>query len=129
MLTEEQVSSYVNALIRLGVLHKVPGQDGDDEVIRFRVQSKRILGRILEGEFGEPPEGPEAVPWFSCMLVKMLLEERDIAVSKEEFTGMAAVIMGFMTEPAVSQKLQSSDGRLVISRAPAKKEGTSKRRP
>jgi hypothetical protein len=129
MLSEEQVSSYVSALIRLGVLHKVPGQDGDDEVIRFRVQSKRILGRILEGEFGEPPEGPEAVPWFSCMLVKMLLEERDIAVSKEEFTGMAAVIMGFLTEPEVSRKLQPSDGRLVISRAPAKKGKSSQGRP
>jgi hypothetical protein len=129
MLSEEQVSSYVDALIRLGVLHKVPGRDGDDEVIRFRVQSKRV-GRILEGEFGEPPDGPEAVPWFSCMLVKMLLEEKDIAVSKEEFTGLAAVIMGFMTEPDVSRKLQSGDGRIVVSRAPAKKgRNIVKRRP
>ena len=121
MLSEEQVSSYVDALIRLGVLHKVPGRPGDDEVIRFKVQSKRIIGRILEGEFGEPPGGAETVPWFSCMLVKVLLEERDVAVSKEEFTGMAAVIMGFMTEPDVSRRLQSDDGRLVISRAPAKR--------
>jgi hypothetical protein len=123
MLSEEQVSSYVDALIGLGVLHKVPGQDGDDEVIRFRVQSKRIIGRILGGEFGEPPGGAGAVPWFSCMLVKVLLEERDIAVSKEEFTGMAAVIMGFMTEPGVSRRLQSDDGSLVINRAPPKKGG------
>ena len=121
MLSEEEVSSYVDALIRLGVLHKVPGQDGDDEVIRFRVQSKRVVGRILDGEFGKPPEGADVVPWFSCMLVKMLLEERHIAVSKEEFTGMAAVVMGFMTEPDLSGRLHSDDARMVVSRATAKK--------
>jgi hypothetical protein len=121
MLSEEEVSSYVDALIRLGVLHKVPGQDGDDEVIRFRVQSKKVVGRILEGEFGEPPEGADVVPWFSCMLVKMLLAERDIAVSKEEFTGMAAVIMGFMTESDLSERLHSDEARMVVSRPPGKK--------
>jgi hypothetical protein len=117
MLNEEQVSSYVDALIGLGVLHKVRGQDGDDEVIRFKVKSKRIIGRILEGEFGEPPGGAEAVPWFSCMLVKVLLEERDIAVSKEEFTGMAAVIMGFMTEPDVP-RFGEDENELVAPRRP-----------
>jgi hypothetical protein len=121
MLSEEEVSSYVDALIRLGVLHKVPGQAGDDEVIRFRVQSKKVVGRILDGEFGEPPEGADVVPWFSCMLVKMLLAERDIVVSKEEFTGMAAVIMGFMTEPEVSGRLRSDDARMVVNRPPGKK--------
>jgi len=121
MLSEKEVSSYVDALIRLGVLHRVPGQEGDDEVIRFRVQSKRVVGRILDGEFGEPPEGADVVPWFSCMLVKMLLAERDIAVSKEEFTGMAAVIMGFMTEPDLSGRLQSDDARMVVSRPPGKR--------
>jgi hypothetical protein len=126
MLSEEQVSSYVDALIRLGVLHRVAGQEGDDEVIRFRVKSKRVIGRLLGGEFGEPPGGVEIVPWFSCMLVKVLLEERDIAVSKEEFTGMAAVIMGFMTEPDILRRLQSGEGRLVVSRAPAKRGGTGR---
>ena len=126
MLSEEQVSSYVDALIGLGVLHRVEGQEGDDEVIRFKVKSKRVIGRILQGEFGEPPGGDEVVPWFSCLLVKVLLEERDITVSKEEFTGMAAVIMGFMTEPEVSRRLQSSERRLVISRAPAKRAGSGR---
>jgi hypothetical protein len=130
MLSEAEVSSYIDALIGLGVLHKVRGNDGDDEVIRFKVQSKKVIGRLLEGEFGEPPEGAEAVPWFSCLLVKMLLEERDLIVSKEEFTGMAAVIMGFMTEPDVSRRLQSDDRRLVISRARGKRgKVIAQRRP
>jgi hypothetical protein len=120
-LSEEQVSSSIDALIRLGVLHIVPNQDGGDEMIRFKVRSKRVIGRIFGGEFGEPPEGADAVPWFSCILVKTLLDERDIAVSKAEFTGMAAVIMGFMTEPAASLRLRSDDDGLVVSRARAKK--------
>jgi hypothetical protein len=123
MLNEEQVTSYIDGLIRLGVLHKVPGKD-EDELIRFKVDADRLMGRIFSGEFGEPPEGVDVVAWFSCILLKILLEEKDLAVSKEEFTGMAAVIMGFISEAAVMRMLHTDYDRPVISQTrPKKKSG------
>jgi len=91
-------------------------------LIRFKIEPDELVRRVLGGEFGELPEGEEMVPWFSCMLVKTLLEDRHMAVTKEEFTGMAAVIMGFMTEDSLLRRLHSSDDELVVSHRRTKKE-------
>jgi hypothetical protein len=115
MLSEEQVSSCIDGLIRLGVLHRVPGRAGEEELIRFKMGTDGLIGRIFHGEYGEPPEGVDVVPWFSCILLKALLEEEKVSVSREQFTGMAAVIMGFVSEGAVPQAQPSGQDEAVIS--------------
>jgi hypothetical protein len=121
MLSEEEVSSCINALIRLGALESIRAQDRKGEMFRFKIRAERVIGRVIGGEFGEPPEGVELVPWLSCILLQILLEQNDIAVSKEMFMGMAAVIMGFMEEGAVMRKLHSEYDRPIISRVRARK--------
>jgi hypothetical protein len=121
MLSEEEVSSCINALTRLEVLERVSAKDNEGELFRFKVRAGRVIGRIIGGEFGEPPEGSELVPWLSCILLQILLEEEDIVVPKEQFTGMAAVIMGFMSEGAAMRRLHLGYDRPVISHERAKK--------
>jgi len=122
MLTEEQFSACIEALTRLGVVEKVPGDGREGQRLRLKVKAERLLARIITDGYGEPPKGVEPVPWFSCIILKILLEEKDIAVSKEEFTAMAAVIMGFMSEAAVERILHSGYDRPVISHWRAKGE-------
>ena len=116
MLSEEQFSSCVEAQTRLGVLEKVPHQTKQGGLLRLKVSPERIIPRVLAGEFGEFPEGDEVVPWFSCVLLKGLLEEKGIGVSKEEFTAMASVITGFMAEAAVVRGIRTRSNAPVIRR-------------
>jgi len=115
MLTEDQVSSCIDALVRLGALDKVAVEDGGGEQLRLKVLPERIVSRIAGGEFGAPPEGAELTPWLSCIILKTLLEERDVGVSKEEFTAMAAVLTGFLSEAALEPVARPDSGRPVIS--------------
>lgn len=120
MLSEEDVSSCIDRLIRLGVLAPVLEEGEGRELIRFNVPPEGMIGRIVGGEFGEPPEGVELVAWFSCIMLKILLEERDISVSKKDFIAMAAVMTGFMSKAAVDRILHSGYDRPVISQRRAK---------
>ena len=122
MLSEEEVSSCIEGLIRLGVLETVPEVPDRGELVRFIVPAEGLIGRIVGGEFGEPPEGVELVAWFSCIMLKILLEERDIPVSKREFTAMAAVMTGFMSEAAVERLLHAEYDRPMISQRRAGQE-------
>jgi hypothetical protein len=113
MLSEERFSSCVQTLSRLGVVERVEG--GDGERFRMKLEAEGVLGRVFGGEFGDPPDGPSLVPWSSCVILKIVLDDRRVAVSKEEFTAMAAVLAGFMAEAEVSLRLQSRHGRPVLS--------------
>jgi len=115
MLSEEEVSSCIEGLIRLGVLESVLDAPNRGELVRFKVPTEGLITRIVGGEFGEPPEGVELVAWFSCIMLKILIEERDIAVSRKEFIAMAAVMTGFMSEAAVDKLLTSQHGSPVLS--------------
>lgn len=119
MLSEEEVSSCIERLIRLGVLEAVLEEPNRGELIRFRIPDMELIVRIAGGEFGEPPEGVELVAWSSCIMLKILLEEGGIPVSKDEFTAMAAVMTGFMSEAAVERLLHLPYDRPVISHARA----------
>jgi hypothetical protein len=114
MLSEVKVSSCIDGLVRLGILER-QGERGGDELLGLKAMPKGVIGRVAGGEFGEPPEGVELLPWFSCILLKIHLEEKDVTVSKEEFTAMAAVIAGFMLEGAVKRGLSAGYGRPVLS--------------
>jgi hypothetical protein len=123
MLSEEQFSSCIEALTRLGLVEKVPGERRGHERLRLKLETEGVLGRILGGEVGEVPKGSGLVPWFSCALLKIVLDERGVVATKEEFTGMAAVLAGFMSQAELSLRLQPGDDRPVISQRHAKPEG------
>jgi len=128
MLSEEDVSSCIDRLIRLGVLAPVLDEGDGGELIKFNVPPEGMIGRIVGGEFGEPPEGVELVAWFSCIMLKILLEERDTSVMKKDFIAMAAVMTGFMSKAAVDRLLHSEYDRPVISERRAKQERKQPRR-
>jgi hypothetical protein len=122
MLSEEQFSSSIEALSRLGLVERVEGREG--ERFRLKLEGEGLLGRVFGGELGEPPEGPGLVPWFSCVALKSVLERKEVVVSRDEFTCMAAVLSGFMSEAEVSLRLRSGHGHPVISHRRAR--GTRK---
>ena len=80
MLSEVKVSSCIDGLVRLGILER-QGERGGDELLGLKAMPKGVIGRVAGGEFGEPPEGVELLPWFSCILLKIHLEEKDVTVS------------------------------------------------
>jgi hypothetical protein len=122
MLSEEEFTHSIEVLMRLGVLEAVPADRQRDELLRFKVPEGGLVARIVGGEFGEPPEGVELVAWFSCILLKILVEAGDASVSKEEFIAMAAILTGFMSEAAVVRLLHSPYDRPMISRVRAGQE-------
>ena len=91
------------------------GGHGRGERLRLKLEAEGVVGRILGGELGEPPKGSGLVPWFSCVLLKTVLDKKGVVATKEEFTGMAAVIAGFMSEAEVALTVQSGDDRPLIS--------------
>jgi hypothetical protein len=115
MLSEEQFSACIEALTRLGAVERVPGHRREGERLRLNVKAEGLLARIITEGKAEPPEGVDPGQWYSCVITKLLLEEKNIEVSKEEFVGMAAVIMGFMSEGAAMQELHSRYDRPLIS--------------
>jgi hypothetical protein len=112
MLSEEQVSEYLEGLVRLGIVERLPPVAGL-ELFRLNLRDDKLLGRILSGDFGELPDGVELVPWSACTIVKVLLQERGVTVTKEELAGMAAVFMGFLSEGAIIDGLRVRNGRPV----------------
>ena len=121
MLNDEQFSSCIEALSRLGVVERVAGEHGRGERLRLKLETEGVIGRIFGGELGDPPRGPELVPWFSCAVLKTLLDDKQVVVSKPEFTAMAAVIAGFLTEADVARRLRPEDHHQVVSPGPAKR--------
>jgi|SRR5271163_3183426 len=120
MLSDEQFSSCIEALVRLGVVERVEGGAGG-ELLRLNLPTEGVLGRIFGGEFGEPPSGPGLVPWFSCVVLKILLDAKGVIVTKEEFTGIAAVLAGFMTKADMARTLRLVGDRPVIRQRSAKR--------
>jgi hypothetical protein len=120
MLSEEDVSSCIEGLIRLGVLETVPEDRDRGELIRFNIPAEGVVGRIFGGEFGEPPEGAEMFAWFSCIMLKIVLEGKAVSVSKKEFTAMAAIITGFMSQAAVGRISHSRQPRPMMNPQAAK---------
>jgi hypothetical protein len=121
MLTDEQFSSCIEALSRIGVVERVAGEGAKGERLRLKLETQGVIGRIFGGEMGDPPRGPGLVPWFSCAALKILLDEKGLVVSKEEFTAMAAVIAGFMTEADLERRPRPGDDRPLISQSRAKR--------
>ena len=120
MLSDEQFCSCIEALTGLGVVEKVT--EGDErEFLRLNLHTEGVIGRAFGGEFGEPPSGPGFVPWFSCIALKSLLDSKGVVVTKEEFTGMAAVVAGFMSEAEAALRVQSRHDQPVISQRGAKR--------
>lgn len=125
MLNEEQVSRYLDALVNLGAIERVPSAVGGPELFRLRVRDDRILGSILAGGLDEPPEGTDVVPWSACTIVKTLLEESQTSVSREEFAGISAVFMGFLSEGVVmrGQSGKRTGQAIAASRSNRKRAG------
>jgi hypothetical protein len=110
----------MEALAELGVVEKVEGKGAEGERFLLRLDTEGVLGRIFGGEMGEPPKGSGLLPWFSCAFLNTVLDKKGVRVSKDEFTGMAAVIAGFMTEARPALGMRSGEERPVISHRPAK---------
>lgn len=127
MLREEEVSSCIQGLIGLGVLEPVFKESDRGELFKLKIPPVRLIGRILGGEFGEPPEGIELVPWFSCVMLKILLKEAGASISKDKFIAMAAVVTGFMSDAAIHRRLHSHYDSPVISRRRAGEAGKQPR--
>lgn len=124
MLSQEQFSACIDALIHLGVVKKVETDSSDEELLRLSVPFEHIISRMVAAGYDQPPEGVDAVPWFACVMVKVLLDEKGIVVSKDELAGMASVVMGFISESSVMNTLQSRLNRPVI--APRRREDNRK---
>jgi hypothetical protein len=122
MLSEERFSSCIEGLAQLGVVERVEGEDRAGERLRLHLETDGVLGRILGGEMGEPPKGDELMPWFSCMILQSVLDRKGVIVSKEEFTAMAAVITGFLSQAEFTLRAKARDDRPVIGQRPGKHE-------
>jgi hypothetical protein len=114
LLSEEQVSACIDALNRLGVVERVPDERTGTESFRLNLGVEGLLERIASKGYDDPPEGVDVVAWFSCMVLKSILEAKEIAVSKEEFAGMAAVIMGFISEGSATGGSRAGSSRSTV---------------
>ena len=121
MLNEDQLSVCIDALIRLGIIETVAGDGREGELLRLKAPPQRLVARILSEARGGPPEGMDLIPWFSISLVKTLLDVKKIQVPRDELAGMAAVVMGFITEGSVMQELRVGYSRPAVSRKLARK--------
>ena len=115
MLSEDQFAACVDALIQLGVVKRVRTRSGHDEMIQLDIPVERLVGRIVAAGYEEPPEGEDFVSWFAVVLVKTLLDEKGLVVSGQELTGMASVVLGFISESSAMEALQNKFDRPVIS--------------
>jgi hypothetical protein len=120
MLSDEQFSSCIEALVRLGAVERAD-RGGRGGLLRLNLPTEGVLGRIFGGEFGEPPSGPGLVPWFSCVVLEILLDGKGVVVTKEEFTGIAAVLAAFMTKTDMARTMRLVGDRPVIRRRSAKR--------
>jgi hypothetical protein len=119
VLSKEEFTSCIDALVEMGAVERGEGDD-KRETLCLRVKTEGLIGRVVGGEFGEPPGGSGLLPWFSCILLKTLLEERDFFVTKDEFTGMAAVIAGFMSEAETESRLHAVLDKPLVSQRRAR---------
>jgi len=84
-------------------------------MIQLDVPIERLVGRIVAAGFEEPPEGEDYVSWFAVVLVKVLLDEKGMVVSREELAGMASVVLGFISESSAMEALQSRFDRPTVA--------------
>ena len=114
-LRQEQFAACIDALIQLGVVKRVRTRSGHEEMIQLDVPIERLVGRIVAAGFEEPPEGEDYVSWFAVVLVKVLLDEKGMVVSREELAGMASVVLGFISESSAMEALQSRFDRPTVA--------------
>jgi hypothetical protein len=107
----------MDALIQVGVVKRVKGRSGHDELLQLDLPVDRLAGRIVAAGYEEPPEGEDFVSWFAVVLVKVLLDEKGIVVTGEELAGMASIVLGFISESSAMRALESKFDRPVISRS------------
>jgi hypothetical protein len=115
MLSQEQFSACIDELIRLGVVKKVRGRSGHSELLQLSVPIEHLAARIMEEGYDEPPDGAAIIPWFACVSLKILLDEKGIAVSREELAGLAAVVLGFISESSVMHTLHSRLNQPIVT--------------
>ena len=116
MLSQDQFTACVDALIQLGVVKRVKARSGHDEMIQLDIPVERLVSRIVAAGYEEPPEGEDFVSWFAVVLTKVLLDEKRMVVSAEELAGMASIVLGFISESSAMRMLESKFDRPVIAR-------------
>jgi hypothetical protein len=115
MLSQDRFAACIDALIQLGVVKRVKTRSGHDEMIQLDIPIERLVGRMVAAGHEDPPEGEDFVSWFAVVLVKVLLDEKGMIVSREELAGMASVVLGFISESSAMQALQSRFDRPVVA--------------
>jgi hypothetical protein len=115
MLSEGRLTACVDALIQIGVVKRVKGRSGHDEMIQLDIPVEHLVSRIVAAGYEEPPEGEDFVSWFAVVLMKVLLDERRMIVSAEELAGMASIVLGFISESSAMEVLKSRFDRPVVA--------------
>src|SRR6266849_2487562 len=115
LLSQDQFSACLDALIQLGVVRRVKSGSGHDDMIQLDIPVNHLIGRIIAAGYEEPPEGEDFVSWFAVVLMKVLLDERQMVVSAEELAGMASVVLGFISESSALRTIQDKFDRPVIA--------------
>jgi hypothetical protein len=115
MLSQGRLTACVDALIQIGVVKRVKGRAGHDEMIQLDIPVEHLVSRIVAAGYEEPPEGEDFVSWFAVVLMKVLLDERRMVVSADELAGMASIVLGFISESSAMATLQNKFDRPVIA--------------
>lgn len=102
MLSEVQFSEYVDALVQMGIIEVVAGEDSM-EWIKLKVPLERLLLEAIEHGYTEPPGDVKFLPWVSIILAKTIIEQRETLFSNDELAGIASVILGLLVESGASE--------------------------